>query len=85
MDFEDRVLRRMNELAERHPRWGYRRVWSVMRGEGFLVNHKRIRRLWVLEGHKVPPLKRGKGAKALGSSAERSGTRRRARQTMSGV
>jgi transposase InsO family protein len=45
----------MNELAAAHPRWGYRRVWSVLRGEGWRVNRKRIERLWRLEGHRVPP------------------------------
>lgn len=69
VDFEDRVLRRMNKLAEEHPRWGYRMVCAVMRQEGFGVNPKRIYRLWVLEGNKVPPARRGKGKKASGSPA----------------
>jgi putative transposase len=42
------VVRRMNELAERHPRYGYRRIWALLRGEGFVVNRKRIERLWRL-------------------------------------
>jgi transposase InsO family protein len=68
-DFELRLVTRMNELAERHPRYGYRRVWALLRQEGWEVNHKRIRRLWVLEGHKVPPAKRSSGSKAKGSGA----------------
>jgi transposase InsO family protein len=67
--FELRLVRRMNELAELHPRYGYRRVWALLRQEGWEVNHKRIRRLWVKEGHKVPPARRSSGQKARGSGA----------------
>ena len=68
-DLELRIVKRMNDLAERHPRYGYRRVWALLRQEGFAVNHKRVRRLWVAEGHKVPPAKRATGSKARGSKA----------------
>jgi putative transposase len=53
-EYELRLVARMNELAAAHPRWGYRRVWSLLRGEGWRVNRKRIERLWRLEGHRVP-------------------------------
>jgi transposase InsO family protein len=68
-EFELRLVRRMNELAERHPRYGYRRVWALLRQEGFEVNHKRVRRLWVAEGHRVPPAKRASGSKGRGTKA----------------
>jgi transposase InsO family protein len=45
----------MNELAAAHPRYGYRRVWALLRAEGFAVNRNRVERLWRLEGHRVPP------------------------------
>ena len=45
----------MNELADRHPRYGYRRIWALLRSEGWAINRKRIERLWRLEGHRVPP------------------------------
>lgn len=54
-DFEQKLVKRMNHLAERHPRYGYRRIWALLRSEGFEVNKKRIERLWRLEGHRVPP------------------------------
>jgi putative transposase len=63
---EQRLVERMNELAERHPRYGYRRVWALLRSEGFEVNRKRIERLWRLEGHRVPPQRKSHGQKALG-------------------
>jgi putative transposase len=36
---------RLRLLAEQHPRYGYRRVWAVLRRE-MLINLKRVRRLW---------------------------------------
>ena len=35
-------------------RYGYRRITMMLRDEGWHVNHKRIERLWRLEGLKVP-------------------------------
>ena len=55
---EAALCERMRELALRHPRYGYRRAGAVLRGEGFKVNHKRVRRLWVREGLKVPQKQR---------------------------
>lgn len=68
-DLELRLVARMNELAAEYPRWGYRRVWSLLRGEGFTVNKKRVERLWRLEGHKVPAQRRKHGQKAVGGNA----------------
>ena len=65
-EFELRLVERMNELAVRHPRYGYRRVWALLRGEGFEVNKKRVERLWRREGHKVPPQRRSRQKKNLG-------------------
>ena len=41
---------RMKELAQSRPRFGYRRVHVMLRREGWAVNHKRVRRLYRLEG-----------------------------------
>jgi transposase InsO family protein len=66
-DFEFRLVKRMNSLAERHPRYGYRRIWALLKSEGWVVNRKRIERLWRLEGHRVPPRRsRDSGKKAQG-------------------
>lgn len=67
-EYELRLVARMNELAAAHPRYGYRRIWSLLRSEGWRVNRKRIERLWRLEGHRVPPRRSMKsGKKALGT------------------
>jgi putative transposase len=52
---ELRLVKRMNALAARHPRYGYRRIWALLRTEGWQVNRKRVERLWRAEGHRVPP------------------------------
>jgi putative transposase len=58
-EYELRLVARMNELAAAHPRYGYRRVWALLRSEGWRVNRKRVERLWRLEGHRVPPAQPG--------------------------
>ena len=66
-DGERPLVQRMLELVRRHPRYGYRRVWALLRAEGFRVNVKRIYRLWRKEGLKVPKKQHKK--RRLGGSA----------------
>jgi putative transposase len=73
---KDRILKeRMVVLSQENPRYGYRRVWALLRREGWLVNKKRIYRLWREEGLKVPDKQRKR--RRLGDS-ENSCTRRQA-------
>jgi len=72
---ERRLVERMRALAQAHPRFGYRRVWALLRDEDWRVNRKRIRRLWRAHGLKVPQKQRKK--RRLGTSAN-GATRRRA-------
>jgi putative transposase len=51
---EGRLVGRMVELATRYGRYGYRRITALLRREGWVVNHKRVERLWRREGLKVP-------------------------------
>jgi transposase InsO family protein len=64
------IVKRMNELADEHPRWGYRAIAQLLRRDGHKVNDKRVERLWRREGHRVP-LKRQKasGKRAGGVAA----------------
>lgn len=65
---QDRPLvQRILELVRRHPRYGYRRVTALLRGEGRRVNRKRVYRLWRQEGLRVPKKQRKK--RRLGRSA----------------
>lgn len=41
---------RLRDLAAVRVRWGYRRLHVLLRREGWEVNHKRVRRLYKLEG-----------------------------------
>jgi len=53
-DEERLLVDRVVELATQYGRYGYRRITALLRAEGWLVNHKRIERLWRQEGLKVP-------------------------------
>ena len=50
---ELKLVLAMNQLANAHPRWGYRRVHVLLQRDGWKVNRKRIERQWRLEGHRV--------------------------------
>ncbi len=41
-------------MASQFGRYGYRRVTAMLRNQGWLVNHKRVERIWRQEGLKVP-------------------------------
>ena len=56
---DPRVLKRLKELAHERPRFGYERLHILLRRDGFLVNQKRVRRLYRLAGLKLRG-KRGK-------------------------
>lgn len=61
------LVEAMNKLAEKYPRWGYRAIARLLRDQGFVVNVKRVERLWRLEGHRVPSSKaKTSGQKAIG-------------------
>jgi putative transposase len=47
------LLGRLRELATARPRFGYRRLHTLLRREGVLVNAKRVYRLYRLEGLSV--------------------------------
>lgn len=44
----------MHTLAEENPRAGYRMITSLLRRDGWLVNRKRVHRLWKQAGLQVP-------------------------------
>ena len=49
---------RLRDLAAERRRYGYRRLWVLLRREGFLVNHKRVYRMYREEGLMVQRRKR---------------------------
>jgi putative transposase len=44
---------RIRELALARPRFGYNRIHTLLRREGWVINKKRVRRLYRLEGLQV--------------------------------
>jgi len=56
---EDEALRsRLRELSRSRPRWGYRRAHAALLEEGWALNRKRVQRLWLKEGLRVPARRR---------------------------
>lgn len=49
-DRDAELLETVRELARKHPRFGYRRIWALLRRSGRRVNPKRIFRLWKQAG-----------------------------------
>lgn len=44
------ILKRLRELSAKHKRWGVWMMTRLVRREGFIVNHKRVERLYRLAG-----------------------------------
>ncbi len=57
---DEKLRRRLRYFAHHHPRLGWRKAHDVVRREGFVVNHKRLRRLWRDEGLRRPPPRKNK-------------------------
>jgi putative transposase len=72
------LLERMIALSRENPRYGYRRVWALLRREGWLVNKKRVHRLWREEGLKVTEKQRKRRRLPVLGASENGCTRRRA-------
>jgi putative transposase len=54
-DDEERLTADLVELARRHGRLGYRKIAEMLRSTaGWIVNDKRVERIWRREGLKVP-------------------------------
>lgn len=51
---ESRLMADIVSLAAKYGRYGYRRITALLRERGWLVNHKRVERIWRREGLKVP-------------------------------
>ena len=52
-DEEEKLVSRIIELATQYGRYGYRRITALLNQEGWIVNHKKVERIWRREGLKV--------------------------------
>ena len=75
-DRDAALIQSIVALSAENPRYGYRRVWALLRREGWAVNKKRVHRLWREADLKVLAGRRRKRQR-LGSS-ENGVARRRA-------
>ena len=41
-DRDRALVQRMLQLVRGHPRYGYRRIWALLKAEGWRVNRKRV-------------------------------------------
>ncbi len=48
------MIKELLDLHVKHPRYGYRRITILLRQDDWLINFKRVYRLWCQEGLKVP-------------------------------
>jgi putative transposase len=53
-DDEERLTADILELARQYGRYGYRRIGELLRRAGWVVNDKRVVRIWRREGLKIP-------------------------------
>jgi putative transposase len=49
-DDEERLTADIIELARQYGRYGYRKIAALLRSAGWLVNDKRVERIWRREG-----------------------------------
>ena len=66
------LRKRIRQIAETRTRYGYRRIYVLLRREGWTINHKRVYRLYRTEGLRVrqKPPKRRVAAKPRGERTE---------------
>ncbi len=53
-DDEAALTQAIVALATQYGRYGYRRITALLHAEGWCCNHKRVERIWRVEGLKVP-------------------------------
>lgn len=58
---EDGIIDRLLVLAKAHPHYGYWKLYYLLRDEGYIVNHKRVYRLYKMY---IRPQKHGVNMKA---------------------
>lgn len=68
---EQRLLKRLRELSEKHGRYGYRRIAALLRQEGWPVGKRHVQRLRRSLGLRVPPTRRKVVRRGLSTGCRR--------------
>lgn len=45
---DEKIIRLLEELAERHPTYGFKKMFHILRAQGYKWNHKRVRRVYIM-------------------------------------
>lgn len=53
-DKDKPIIKDLRKLRLKHPRYGYRRITIKLREKDWIINFKRVYRIWCQEGFKVP-------------------------------
>lgn len=67
-DEETQVREWLRAFARRRPRWGWRRAHTGLVKAGYVINKKRVHRLWRDEGLQVPVKRRKKRLVGIGAN-----------------
>lgn len=59
------LMKRVEELSSKHPRYGYRRIVALLKGEGWRIGLRTIQRLRRSQGLRVPPSKRRRSRRGV--------------------
>jgi len=57
---QERLMKQLRMLSEKHPRYGYRRIAALLRREGWKVGKRQVQRLRRQQGLRVAPTRRKK-------------------------
>ena len=68
-DDEESLTVDLIELARQYGRYGYRKIGALLRDAGWVVNDKRVERIWRQEGLKVPARQPKRGRLWLGDGS----------------
>jgi putative transposase len=74
-DAEQRLARRLREIAKEHPRWGWKTAHEILLREGWTINRKRTRRIWRQEGLRRPVRARKRRRASNGQAARLRATK----------
>jgi putative transposase len=64
-DEQAALVRRIEELAGTHPRYGYRRIWALLDRQGWSVTKETVRRHWRRSGLKLAGPRANPGPRRL--------------------
>ncbi len=68
-DKDKALTAEINKLAKKHKRCGYRMITAKLRQDGWIVNHKRVQRIWQREGLQLPYRRKFKKAKGTSKNS----------------